>query len=409
MGLIAPILRAYLSLFNQGNWTAILFTVLSVVQLRQTFQVAQSLRSQAAFTLPPLTPAKKHLLDEAAVYIAGPISILLHELGHAVAVWASGGHVLEFGFFVFWGYVLPDRSFSPVTQWIISSAGTWMNLALALGVWLTWRRRPSPVYRYAALRIARFQLIFALIMYPIFTALLAFGDWRVIYDFGRTPLLSGLTAGVHLAVLAGFWLADRRGFFELSGFATAEAETQAEHLAADWERRPDDLSTGLELLATMIQGGSQRRALHLARKLAARWPDSARVFYFLGMLQTRADGRPSAAGLRDLQRALDNGLSNPFYLTSTYRALALYELERGHSEAALRHLDEAIRQAAALPPEVPTHNLHYWRSVVYRRQQQMTLAYQELQYAAAQAAAQGAQETAAYYQDQLKALHPSER
>lgn len=409
MDLIAPILRAYLSLFSQGNWPAILFTILSAAQLRYTVRVARGLRQQASLTDPPLTPAKKHLLDEAAVYIAAPVSILLHEMGHAVAVWASGGHVVEFGFFVFWGYVLPDRSFPDTTQWIISSAGTWMNLALALGVWLAWRHRPSPVWRFAALRVARFQLVFALIMYPIFTALLAFGDWRVIYDFGRTPLLSGLTALVHVSLLVSFWLADRWGYFELPGFATVEAEARAKKLAAYWARQPEDLSIGLELLITTIQAGAPRRALRLAQTLAARWPDSAEVLYFLGRLQTRSDRMPSPAGVRSFQKALAIGLSAPYYLTDIHRLLARYELERGDAGAALQHLDEALHYAVSAPQALHVHDLHYWRSLAYRRQKQAALAQQELQEAITQAEAVGLADAVAYYREQLGANQTIER
>ena len=56
-----------------------------------------------------------------------PISVALHELGHAVAIWSMGGEVVDFGYYGFAGYVsyypcefsaaTSERSVEPRDRW----------------------------------------------------------------------------------------------------------------------------------------------------------------------------------------------------------------------------------------------------------------------------------------------------
>src|SRR5688572_25246786 len=61
-----------------------------------------------------------------------PIGVLLHELGHALATWQVGGQVREFQWRVFWGYIVPEGSFSPTEDWWISLSGNLVSVALGL-------------------------------------------------------------------------------------------------------------------------------------------------------------------------------------------------------------------------------------------------------------------------------------
>ena len=65
----------------------------AVIGVRVVTQVVQRRRElfDRRFTI-----ADRSLVDQAAFFILVPISVALHELGHAVAVWLAGGTV-KFG------------------------------------------------------------------------------------------------------------------------------------------------------------------------------------------------------------------------------------------------------------------------------------------------------------------------
>src|SRR5688572_25634014 len=79
------------------------------------------------------TQQDRSMVDEAAFFVLVPVSVALHELGHAVAVWGFGGEVVDFGFYGFAGYVsyYPSQ-FTEAERTIIAAAGTLVNLVLCL-------------------------------------------------------------------------------------------------------------------------------------------------------------------------------------------------------------------------------------------------------------------------------------
>ncbi len=77
------------------------------------------------------TASDRSMTGQAAFFVLLPLSVALHELGHAIAIWAMGGKVLDFGFYFFSGYVSYDpRGFSDVQRTLIAFAGTFVNLIL---------------------------------------------------------------------------------------------------------------------------------------------------------------------------------------------------------------------------------------------------------------------------------------
>ncbi|HWV34318.1 MAG TPA: site-2 protease family protein [Thermomicrobiales bacterium] len=151
------------------------------------------------------------IVDQAAFFVLIPISVVLHELGHAVTIWAMGGEVLDFGFYGFAGFVSYDPTdFTKVQQMIVAAAGSIVNLLLILiALALVFLRRPPMRAAYNELAI---QFIFisglnAFIAYPILDVLSGLnGDWRQMYD-GGVPWLTSIIVIVQLAVIgAGYWL-----------------------------------------------------------------------------------------------------------------------------------------------------------------------------------------------------------
>src|SRR5918992_1139828 len=65
------------------------------------------------------TLADRALVDEAAFFLLIPVSVALHEFGHAVAIWGFGGEVVDFGFYGFAGFVAYSEPFTEAEQTIV--------------------------------------------------------------------------------------------------------------------------------------------------------------------------------------------------------------------------------------------------------------------------------------------------
>lgn len=157
------------------------------------------------------TPHDRLLVNQASFFFLIPISVLLHELGHAVAVWGFGREVVDWGFYGFAGFVsYVPLGMSDVQQTILAAAGSIVNLILCL-IALAVVLYKKPPFR-AAINELLVGFIFisginAFIFYPVLDLLSGLnGDWRQMYDSG-VPWLSALIIGVQIAVLAaGYWL-----------------------------------------------------------------------------------------------------------------------------------------------------------------------------------------------------------
>jgi hypothetical protein len=178
-----------------------------VLGARVVFQLARSFRQTFDRNF---TRQDRMLVDQAAFFVLVPISVALHELGHAVAIWLFGGHVLDWGFYGFAGYVAFDPfEFSDAQQVIIASAGTIVNLILAgLALSLVFLKKPPmrAAYNELLVQFTWISLLNALVVYPLLDLISGLnGDWAQMYAF-TVPSLSVAILVVHVAVLALlFW------------------------------------------------------------------------------------------------------------------------------------------------------------------------------------------------------------
>lgn len=162
------------------------------------------------------TMQDRALIDQASFFVLIPVSVALHELGHAVAVWSFGKEVVDFGFYGFAGYVAYyPFGLSDVQQTIISAAGSFVNLVLCLVV-LAIVLRKKPPFR-AAINEILIQFVFlsginAFILYPVLDIVSDLnGDWRQMYDSG-VPWLTGVIVASQVAIIAaGYWLLTNPG------------------------------------------------------------------------------------------------------------------------------------------------------------------------------------------------------
>lgn len=362
-----------------------LFNVLALVYIVRAIQLAVQIgRNWGALRQEPLTGAKQRQAEQAAFFLGVPPAVLVHEAAHALAVVAFGGRVVEFGYRVFWGYVVPDGVFSAAENWLIAIAGTLGSLAFGTAVWLVARRSPSRTIRYFGLRAVRFQIYFSLLYYPLFSLFLPIGDWRSIYDFGATPILSAATAVAHALALLWFWRADRVGTFEMVAFESAAAQSRFEMAGASL----GDPMVQLQAIAALQAGGAPHQARTALDIFLSDYPQSAEGHLQKALLRGgRGQVDPDAA--RSAERALALGLRQPDDAALARRLVARHYLERGDGRAAVAALDPALAAAEIDPAGLsPGHlaELRYMRAQGYRRLGQ---------YEAARADIAAAQQTAA--------------
>ncbi|MFN8590224.1 MAG: hypothetical protein U0031_02100 [Thermomicrobiales bacterium] len=156
------------------------------------------------------TPEDRVLVDQAAFFVLVPISVALHELGHAIAIKLYGGHILDWGYYGFAGYVGFDPyEFTAAQRIIIAAAGTIVNLILAaIAVGLVFLKRPPmrAAVNELLIQFTWISLLNALVVYPLLDFVSDLnGDWRQMYD-GGVPALSAVILVIHIAVLALlFW------------------------------------------------------------------------------------------------------------------------------------------------------------------------------------------------------------
>ena len=356
-----------------------LFDILAIIYLFRSVQLGLKIwRDWAQLKIEPLTAAKKQLAEQSSYFIAVPIGVLAHELGHVLAVWASGGQIAEGGFQYrgFWGYVIPVGNFTAVQNWFIAIAGTLASLAFGLFVWFFFRRASSSTLRYFGLRAFRFQVYFSLIYYPVFTLLGLDGDWRTIYDFSATPILSLITAVLHGGTLFLFWRGDRRGWFEAPSHPTLADQERFSELSAAAAAAPHDTGLQLQYIDGLRRGGAQRKAEHELKNYLAENPDSAAGHLELAALSSAGKGQVSKKASRSAEKALSLGLAAPQQQAYAHELIGRYKLETGDLDAAVNHLTEALADRAV---SGGAHaQLQLLRSQVLRRQERYEEARQDI-------------------------------
>lgn len=390
-----------------SNPLELLFYGLSLLQAIRAVQLAGVLRRDwAGFRQPPLTRHKMDLVEDAAFLLAIPPSVLVHEIFHAIPIWWFGGRVVNCGYGFYWGYVQPDRFFPPTQDWLISLGGTIGSLLFAAVLFLLLYKHQSQSLRYFARQSLRTLMNYTLIYYPIFTALTFIGDWRTIYDFGTTPLLSGATAVTHAALLFLFWQANRRGWFEMVGHSSTDEAAAFNQLEAQWRVNPQDPSLTLQLVAALRQGGAPQKATQILQQAIAQNPNLPDYYLQLALLQHGGKKTVPGTAVQNLEKALQLGLSDPRQQAMAHQLLGQHALDKGQGAKALAHLDQAVDISESWTETAMNSlfkaNVYHLRSMVQYRLHQPELALQDARRAVA--LAQGHDKAAAFYQQKLEMI-----
>ena len=276
-------------------------------------------RSWRSFVDDDLTPADRQVATQVAVFLVPPVAVLLHEVGHVVAAWAVGARVTDFNYGLFEGSVGIAGDLTAAQDWFVSFAGNLVSVLIGLAMLTAGARRSRlrRAFRYVLLFGGVFVLLFAAVGYPLLSATADFGDWLVIYDFSATPVLSGLTAAVHVLGLVALWRWWRKELRVRLFAITHGHEAELARLRAAVRQAPGALEPRLALAnlfatrgdlslagtaldeGTAAVAGADAARLHLARARLAlhrgRWNDA--------LLATRAGLAPLPAD-RDLEQRL---------------------------------------------------------------------------------------------------------
>jgi hypothetical protein len=180
----------------------------AIVGIRIVWQIVQRRREIFDRTF---TPFDRSMVDQAAFFVLVPVSVILHELGHAITIWTLGGQVVDYGFYGFAGFVsFYPEEFTAAERILIAAAGSLVNLVLILiALAVVFMRKPPlrAAYNELLLQFIFISGVNAFIVYPILDVVSNFnGDWRQMYD-GGVPALSLAIGVIHLAILgSGYWL-----------------------------------------------------------------------------------------------------------------------------------------------------------------------------------------------------------
>ncbi len=264
-----------------------------VLGARVVYQLIRSFRQ--TFDL-NFTRQDRMLVNQAAFFVLVPISVALHELGHATMIWLFGGHVLEWGFYGFAGYVGFDPSeFTAAQQIVIASAGVAVNILLAiLALALVFLKRPP--FRAAInellIQFTWISLLNALVVYPLLDFITGLnGDWMQMYDFS-VPTLSVTILVIHLAVLAAlFW-----------AWKSPRARNRIAALTGDVQG-PARVATSRRSTALVPDNASptERTLRDVATRVASGWPTPVEASIQQG---TTGTALVLSWGLRPLQRSV---------------------------------------------------------------------------------------------------------
>jgi hypothetical protein len=273
----------------------------------------------------PLQSADSRLLSAAAFYLLTPIAVALHELGHVVLVYALGGRIVGVHFLLYWGYVVPDRSFGPYGDFAVALAGNVVTLGLGLAAaWLELRRPSRAAVNLICARLAEIQLSMVLVFYPLMCLIGFGGDFLLIYRIETWPVSAPLLAA-HLGFLGWLFWARRGGLFAEFRLHASPLWDEIRRSRRDLQANPSDSRAALRGAWAFLQAKLPEDALPLAL-LATRQDGSATARAILGQALAEI-GDPTADEV--LTRALDEQGLDPVLAAQGRLVLAAYLVEKG--------------------------------------------------------------------------------
>jgi hypothetical protein len=314
------------------NLVSVFYGLIAVLTLYRLFR-----RQREAFD-DRFSASDRGLIAATAFYLLTPPAVALHELGHAVAIWALGGRVLDYHFLFYWGYVV-HRSLGAYGDLVVALSGNLVTIGL--GAWAAWRvmaRPQNAAKNYLWRKFAEIQLSLALIIYPLFCLLGFGGDWQTIYRLETAPVSAPLLA-LHLVALVKLWRAYHGPAGARWRLLGSPLWDEVRRAREDLTKDHKDVSALLRLGWSYLNGGLCREALQPLHEAVQLRPELPAAHALLGQALLHQEG---AAGEAELNMALGSADLDPLLAATSHLALARRLLGEGQCARALPHAMAAL-------------------------------------------------------------------
>lgn len=337
------------SLFNDA--ISLLYALRSLYVLQRLF------KNWRAFWDAEVSAADRALANDLAFFVFIPLGVFLHEAGHALATWQVGGQVAEFQWRVFWGFIVPSGTFTPVQDWWIAFSGPLVSILIGLVPisFLLWVRRG--VWSELLYAYIKHELFYALVWYPVLSFIGFGGDWVKIYDFSISPYAQ-ITLGVHLALLFSLWRLNQSAWVSQWRLAREpEAWAAWQQLQAEARASPGAVKPLAQLAFLADRMKEHALASHYLKQAKRVSPDHPEVKVAQAFI---AYGRKEYRQATTAAEAALAGNLAPQVRANLHRILAFSFMEAGRQEKALAQFNLALDSS-------PTDsNLYYWRAILKR-------------------------------------------
>ncbi|MFN8481915.1 MAG: tetratricopeptide repeat protein [Anaerolineae bacterium] len=321
-----------------------------------------------------ITPQERMQATRVAIFILVPIGVLLHEVGHALAVWQLGGRVVEFNWSFLSGYVVPEGNFTPAGDWWIYFSGNLVSIMLGFAALLVLLFPVRPMIKLLAVTFAEVQLFVSLLGYPLLSLLGVEGDWVGIYGIPPTPIKL-VIAVFHVTLLVALLLVMRdprvrRWRLLLGRDAQRRVGALETRIAAD----PANLQPRLELASYYRQQGEAALARQTLAEAVAACPNDPNALLAAGALAEESKKPQQAAAY--YQQALDQMAPGAQPATVAMRLGQLYTTMERPAEAVAAY-------TRAIESGPPNAEARYWRGRAYLRLRDDVAAQNDFRAAAA--------------------------
>lgn len=128
-----------------------------------------------------LTPGDRHLLQRIVIFLALPVVVFFHELGHVAAIKLFGGGIKVFHYAFLWGYVVPDGTFTPTqTIWTFLS-GSLVQIIIGFLALTGAAFATSPPVVAFLVYLYFWSVGGTVVLYALMSLTGLYGDWIAIY------------------------------------------------------------------------------------------------------------------------------------------------------------------------------------------------------------------------------------
>ena len=317
-----------------------------------------------------VTLADRQLAQRLAIFVIVPLGVLLHEVGHSLATWQMGGTVETFRWYFFSGYIIPAGDFTIVQRWWIFFAGNLVSILLGLlAIPLIFRVRKRIVaeiiYFFACI-----QSLYALVIYPLYSAISQSGDWVFIYHPAFFPLVAPV-AIAHLLLLLILWQLYRSQIALAWRLARNPLDSDRwSELKLEWINRPDDLQPKFDLAYFLLDREEIGAAKQIARKIGQEYPNEPKTKVLKAAIAWRKQNYSSAVRIAKKLLEMDTLLlSDKLRL---YRILSVSLLDLSKPKEALEYADRAL----AIAPD--DYKLYCNRALINEQMRQYQKAVTDL-------------------------------